>query len=134
MIKTAFCASMLLSSTLYADYFRDATLAYRGGNFEEARKNFELSVKKESGWQSYFYLGKIYLYGEGVDANPSQAIPYLEQAVMRGNMKAKCYLAEAYIKTKSKPEEALLLLSQEAKEIPLCQEIASKYAISLTSH
>jgi len=42
MIKTAFCASMLLSSTLYADYFRDATLAYRGGNFEEARKNFEI--------------------------------------------------------------------------------------------
>lgn len=133
MIKTAFCILVLLSSTLYADHFRDATLAYRGGNFEEARKNFELSIKKESCWQSYFYLGKIYLYGEGVDANPSQAIPYLEQAVMRGNVKAKCYLAEAYIKTQSKPDEVLLLLNQGAKESSLCREIAASYTILLNS-
>lgn len=133
MIKTAFCILILLSSGLYADHFRDATLAYRGGNFEEARKNFELSIKKESCWQSYFYLGKIYLYGEGIEANPSHAIPYLEQAVTRGNVKAKCYLAEAYIKTQSKPDEALLLLNQGAKESTLCREIAASYAILLNS-
>ncbi len=133
MLKTFFCTSVLLSSALYADHFRDATLAYRGGNFEEARKNFERSIKKESCWQSYFYLGKIYLYGEGIDANPSHAIPYLEHAVMRGNVKAKCYLAEAYMKTHSKPDEALLLLNQGAKESSLCREIAASYAILLNS-
>lgn len=133
MLKTIFYMLLALSSTLYADHFRDATLAYRNGNFEEAKKNFELSIKKESCWQSYFYLGKIYLYGEGIEANPSQAIPYLEQAVMRGNVKAKCYLAEAYIKTQTKPDEAILLLNQGAKESSLCREIATSYAITLNS-
>lgn len=124
---------LCLASTLFADYFRDATIAYRQGNFTLAKELFELSIKKESCMQGYFYLGKIHLYGEGVEANPSQAIPYLEQAVIKGNVKAKCYLAEAYIKTHTKQEEAILLLSQGAKESVTCREIAFSYDISLSS-
>ena len=132
MIKIA-CLLLLSITSLLADYFRDATIAYRNGNFVFAKEQFELSVKKESCWQSYFYLGKIYLYGEGVESNPSQAIPYLEQAVMRGNVKAKCYLAEAYIKTQTKQEEVSLLLNQGARESSVCREIASSYNIPLNS-
>ena len=73
----------------------------------------------------------MYLYGEGIESNPSQAIPYLEQAVMRGNVKAKCYLAEAYIKTQTKQEEVTLLLNQGARESSVYREIASSYNISL---
>lgn len=130
MIRLVLIALLSISS-LFADHFRDATIAYRGGNFTLAKEQFELSIKKESCWQSYFYLGKMYLYGEGIESNPSQAIPYLEQAVMRGNVKAKCYLAEAYIKTQTKQEEVTLLLNQGARESSVCREIASSYNISL---
>lgn len=133
MIKAALLVLMLSVSAVHADHFRDATIAYRSGNFSLAKEQFELSIKKESCWQSYFYLGKMYLYGEGIEANPSQAIPYLEQAVMRGNVKAKCYLAEAYIKTQTKQEDVTLLLNQGARESSVCREIAASYNISLNS-
>jgi TPR repeat protein len=124
---------LILISSLFADYFRDATIAYKNGKYKEAIDLFDLSIKKENCVQGYFYLGKIYLYGEGVDANPSQAIPYLEQAVMKGNVKAKCYLAEAYIKTNLKHDDAIMLLSQGAKETVTCKEIAANYNISLNN-
>lgn len=132
MMKTLLIVWCLVSS-LFADYFRDATLAYRNGNFLVAKELFELAIKKENGMQGYFYLGKIYLYGEGVEASPAQAIPYLEQAVLKGNVKAKCYLAEAYLKMKIKSEEALLLLKQGARESVTCKEIATSYNIPLNS-
>lgn len=122
---------IFISSVLYADNFRDATLAYKQGDYVAAKELFELSIKKDSSVQGYFFLGKIYLYGEGVDADPSRAIPYLEQAVMKGNVKAKCYLAEAYLKNNMKHEEATLLLSRGAKETPTCKEIAASYNISI---
>lgn len=123
---------LLLTST-FADHFRDATLAYKAGQYAQAKELFELSIKKENAIQGYFYLGKMYLYGEGVEANPSLAIPYLEQAVMKGNIKAKCYLAEAYLKNRIKHDDAILLLNQGAKESITCKEIASAYNILLNS-
>ena len=124
---------LILISSLFADYFRDATIAYKNGKYKEAIDLFDLSIKKENCVQGYFYLGKIYLHGEGIEANPSQAIPYLEQAVMKGNIKAKCYLAEAYLKTNLKHDEAIMLLSQGAKETSTCKEIAASHNISLNN-
>lgn len=132
MIRFSFLFLILINS-LFADYFRDATIAYKNGNYAEAKDLFDLSIKKENCIQGYFYLGKIYLYGEGIDANPSQAIPYLEQAVMKGNIKAKCYLAEAYIKTNFKYDDAVALLNQGAKETVTCREIAASYNILLNN-
>jgi TPR repeat protein len=123
----------LLISSAFADHFRDAMLAYKAGNYTQAKELFELSIKKENAVQGYFYLGKMYLYGEGTEANTSLAIPYLEQAVMKGNIKAKCYLAEAYLKNKIKHDDAILLLNQGAKESMTCKDIASAYNIQLNS-
>lgn len=123
----------LLVSLVHADYFRDAMLAYKAGQYAQARELFELSIKKENTIQGYFFLGKMYLHGEGVEANPSLAIPYLEQAVMKGNIKAKCYLAEAYLKNKIKYDDAVLLLNQGAKESATCKDIALSYNIQLNS-
>lgn len=132
MTKILFLVCVLISSA-FADYFRDAMLAYKASNYPQAKELFELSIKKENAIQGYFYLGKMYLYGEGVEANTSLAIPYLEQAVMKGNVKAKCYLAEAYLKNKVKHDDAVLLLNQGAKESMTCKEIASTYNILLNS-
>lgn len=123
----------LLFSSAFADHFRDAMMEYKKGNFAHAKELFELSIKKENSIQGYFYLGKMYLQGEGVEANPSLAIPYLEQAVMKGNVKAKCYLAEAYLKNKVKHDDAVLLLNQGAKECSTCKDVASTYNILLNS-
>lgn len=130
MKKILFLLCIVISSS-FADYFRDAMLAYKSGNYTHAKELFELSIKKENAIQGYFYLGKMYLYGEGMDANTSLAIPYLEQAVMKGNVKAKCYLAEAYLKNKIKHDDAVLLLNQGAKESTVCKDIASNYTITL---
>ncbi|WP_263831867.1 hypothetical protein [Sulfurospirillum oryzae] len=132
-MKRLLLCLLLLASSVFADYFRDAMIAYKSNNLAQAKELFELSIKKENSIQGYFYLGKIYLYGEGVDANPSLAIPYLEQAVMKGNVKAKCYLAEAYLKNRVKHDEAISLLNQGAKESVTCKEIASAYNILLNS-
>lgn len=132
-MKKLLLVFFLLSTSVFADHFRDAMMAYKSGNFAHAKELFELAIKKENSIQGYFYLGKMYLHGEGVDANPSLAIPYLEQAVMKGNVKAKCYLAEAYLKNKVKHDDAVLLLNQGAKESSVCKEIASTYNILLNS-
>lgn len=132
-MKKVFFGLLLTIVPLFADHFRDGMLAYKAGQFTQAREAFEIAIKKENSVQGYFYLGKIYLYGEGVDSNPSLAIPYLEQAVMKGNIKAKCYLAEAYLKSHIKQDEALLLLNQGAKESPTCKEIATTYNIAINS-
>ncbi len=126
-----FCGFLILVTTLSADYFRDATLAYKQGKFAIAKELFELSIKKDHSFQGYFFLGKMYLYGEGIEANPSTAIPYLEQAVMKGNLKARCYLAEAYLKNNTKHDDAVILLKQGAQQTSLCQEIATNYNINI---
>lgn len=130
-MKRMVISLILVLSTAFADNFRDAMIAYKSANFTQAKELFELSIKKENSIQGYYYLGKIYLYGEGVEANPSLAIPYLEQAVMKGNIKAKCYLAEAYLKNRTKHDEALILLNQGALESPICKDIATTYNITL---
>jgi len=132
-VKKFLLIFFLLLTSAFADHFRDATLAYKAGQYAQAKELFELSIKKENAIQGYFYLGKMYLYGEGVEANPSLAIPYLEQAVMKGNIKAKCYLAEAYLRNRIKHDDAILLLNQGAKESITCKEIASAYNILLNS-
>jgi len=83
MKKIIVCFFFVCSCALYADHFRDAMVAYKSGNFSQAKELFELSVKQENAIQGYYYLGKMYLYGEGVESNAAIAIPYLEQAVMK---------------------------------------------------
>ena len=132
-MKKLFLILFLGITALYADHFYDGMMAYKAGNFTKAREDFDIAIKKENSIQGYFYLGKIYLYGEGVEANPSLAIPYLEQAVMKGNLKAKCYLAEAYLKSHIKQNEAQTLLNQGAKESSVCRDIAATYNITIKS-
>lgn len=130
-MKKVLLATVLLISFAHANLFRSAVIAYKSGKFAEAKDLFERSIKQENSTQGYFYLGKMYLRGEGIEANASLSIPYLEQAVMRGNVNAKCYLAEAYLKTQTKQDEAVLLLKQGAQNSPVCKEIASNYKIIL---
>lgn len=62
----------------------------------------------------------MYLRGEGVDVHlPTAAITYLEQAVVKGNIKAQCFPCETYLKSRTKRDSAILLLQEGAKEFYL---------------
>ena len=68
-----------------------------------------------------------------MDVHLPSAISYLEQAVIKGNVKAQCYLAEAYLKSKIKRESALLLLQEGIKENFTCKEVAALFKIPIAT-
>jgi len=90
--------------------FRDGMLSYRDGNFQKAKKSFDLALSQDHAMQANFMLGKMYLRGEGVLADIQTSIKYLEIASQRGNIRANCYLAEAYIKNGTDKKKAVSLL------------------------
>lgn len=47
MIKPLLFISVIFINFLFADYFRDATIAYKSGDYKKARDFFELSIKKD---------------------------------------------------------------------------------------
>ena len=124
---------LLLPGLLLASYFSDAMRAYKGGNYKEALKLFQLAVEEDGAEQAHYFLGLLYLKGQGVKKDHASAEKYLVHAAAIGNARAKCYLAELYLSQK-KPErsKALKLLKEGAAAgASECQAIASKFKISL---
>ncbi len=104
--------------------FRDGMLSYRDGDFQKAKKSFDLALSQDHAIQANFMLGKMYLYGEGVLANIQTSIKYLERASQSGNIRADCYLAEAYIKNGTDKKKAISLLKTGIKRnIKECKKI-----------
>ncbi len=122
---------MVLTVSLQASNFRDGMLAYKDGDFKKAKEFFEKALK-DGAIQPYFMLGKMYLYGEGVAIDREKAIEYLKNSSKKGNLRAKCYLAEAYLRNNSNKEEAVKLLKVGLKrKIRECKKIARIYSISI---
>jgi TPR repeat protein len=115
----------------FSDAFYEAMTAYKNNQFLQAKTLFERSIQEEHSIHGNFYLGKMYLRGEGVDVHLPTAITYLEQAVIKGNIKAQCFLAEAYLKSRTKRDSAILLLQEGAKESFTCKEVAAVFKIPL---
>ncbi len=115
-----------------ASNFRDGMLFYKKGDFADAKKSFELAIQKDHAIQANFMLGKIYLYGEGVLPDRIKAIKYLKKATDSGNIRATCYLAEAYLKNDTNKTEAIALLKEGLeKDLKECKRIARIYDIKL---
>ena len=75
-------------------------------------------------------LGKIYLYGEGVEPQREKAIEYLKKAVQSGNLRADCFLSEAYLKNDTNKDDAISLLKKGLKRnLKECKKIARIYNI-----
>ena len=104
--------------------FRDGMLLYRDGNFQKAKKSFDLALNRDHAMQANFMLGKMYLHGEGILANIQTSIKYLKRASQSGNIRANCYLAEAYIKNGNEKKKAISLLKNGIKRnIKECKKI-----------
>ncbi len=122
----------MLFSLLEASNFRDGMLYYRNGDFENAKKSFELAIKQDHAIQANFFLGKIYLYGEGIVPDIDKATMYLEKASLSGNIRADCYLSEAYLKNGKDRNKAVLLLKKGLERgLRECKKIAKTYNINI---
>jgi len=120
----------IITSILQASNFRDAMIYYKNGNFKEAKISFELAIKKDHSIQANFMLGKIYLYGEGILPDRKKAISYLEKSVQSGNLRATCFLSEAYLKNDTDKAKAILLLREGLKKnLKECKKIVRIYNI-----
>ena len=122
----------MFSVLAFASNFRDGMLFYKKGDFTSAKKYFELAIQKDHAIQANFMLGKIYLYGEGVLPDRTKAIKYLKKATDSGNIRATCYLAEAYLKNDTNKKIAVVLLKEGLeKNLKECKRIARIYDIKL---
>ncbi len=103
---------------------------YKNGNFKDAKTSFELAIKKDRSIQANFMLGKIYLYGEGILPDREKAIIYLKKSVQSGNLRATCFLSEAYLKNDTNKDKAILLLKKGLKKnLKECKKIVRIYNI-----
>ena len=123
----------LMPAITFASYFSDGIRAYKTGDYTKAKDMFERAVKEEGAEQAHFLLGLLYLKGKGVKQDLSKAQRHLQKAVNFGNIRAKCYLAEAVIKSKSKDKKKILSLLKEGRDggASECAAIATKYNIPI---
>ena len=115
-----FFNTIVLGSTL-----KDAILSYEQKKFKEAKKLFENAIKEENSVQANYFLGKIYLFGEGTKKDPEKALRYFQKAEKSGNIKAKCLKIKTLLqmgKEISKEEENFLN-SPLAKNLKECKNI-----------
>ncbi|WP_457594148.1 hypothetical protein [Hydrogenimonas sp.] len=134
MKKRLLALLILLPALLPASYFSDGIRAYKTGDYSKAKKMLELAVEQEGAEQANFLLGLIYLNGgKGVKQDLSKARMFLQKAVHFGNVRAKCYLAQAYLMSKSKDKKKILGLLKEGRDggANECVAIATKYNIPI---
>jgi TPR repeat protein len=132
-MKRVLIMAVLAVTCMHASLFSDAMRAYKTGKFTEAKTLFEQALEEDGAVQASFFLGMLYLRGEGVEKNLEKARQYLQNAASNGNARAMCYLAEAYLTSKpadiQKAKQALRQgMEGGASE---CRQIASQFKISL---
>ena len=69
--------------------------------YEKAFSGFIKTPKEQQDENIKYRIGYMLLTGKGVQANPDEAIPYLESATKLGNERAKIQLAKAYLQSKN---------------------------------
>ncbi len=133
-MKKSLLALLLVAPAItFASYFSDGIRAYKTGDYPKAKEMLEKAAVEEGAEQAHFLLGLLYLKGKGVKQDLSKAQRHLQKAVRFGNVRAKCYLAEARILSKSKDKKTILGLLKEGKKNGAgeCAAIAAKYNIPL---
>ncbi len=116
----------LVSLNIFSNTLKDAIVFYNKKDFIEARKLFEEALNKEDSLQANYFLGKMYLFGQGIKKDPKIALKYIKKAAERGNLKAKCLEAKAlFLIDRKKNETKILeiLKIPELKNLVECKNI-----------
>lgn len=117
---------------LQASNFRDGMLFYKNSNFKKAENSFLRAINDDNSILANFMLGKMYLLGEGMAPQIDLAIKYLKISLISGNLRAKCFLAEAYLKSNTKQDQAVALLKEGLeKNLRECKKIIKIYNITI---
>ncbi len=128
MNKTIPILLILFNIFLFGNTLKDAIVAYNQKNFKEAKKLFENAINQENSIQANYFLGKMYLFGEGIQKDPQKALLYLQKAEKTGNIKAKCLKIKALLSmNKQIPKEDMEFLNlPQISNIKECSNITTR--------
>jgi len=121
----------LTGGLLCAGNFADGMKAFRSGQYKEAKNAFEKAVEEDGAMQAHYFLGLLYMKGLGTAKSKKAAKHHFQMAVQYGNARARCYLAEIYLKEHKKSRATALLKEGLAGGAQECEKIANKFKISL---
>ena len=107
---------------------REGILAYNQKSYDTAKYCFERAVTNDESANASYMLGKMYLYGEGLNTDTKKAIEYLDFAKENGNIPAGCYLSEAYMNARTNTSYIANGLMKGLKQnIPRCKKMLERY-------
>lgn len=130
MFKKIFCLTLLFVCLLEASNFRDGAIAFKKGNFSEAKTFLEKAIKDENSIHASYLLGRMYLYGQGVAVDYDKAIELLTEAFDNGNIPAGCYLSETFMLQGSHPSYlAEGFVAGLRHNLPFCRQVFEKYKV-----
>ena len=116
--------SFAFISVLFASTFSIAVKNFKQGNYEKAKKMFELAYEEDSIPAAAYFLGLIYLDGLGeTKKDLKKAQKFLETAAAYGNLRAECALAKLYIEKKHFDKARKIIRTNPTAE---CQELQIK--------
>lgn len=79
------------------EYLKKGMEAYRVMDFKSAFSYFSSAVAQEE-TEAYYFLGRMYHNGEGIEQNFSEALRLYKQGVVRGDVKANFGIGYMYFK------------------------------------
>lgn len=105
MKKVYFAILILLGSQLARADFNDGVVAYLMGDYETAYNTMISLAKTSEDGLSQYYLGIMYMKGQGVEQDYEQASKWLRGASEKGIPQAQYKLANLYKEGKGVPQD-----------------------------
>lgn len=124
------CVVLTLSLFGVENHLREGIVAYNTKSYDKAKFFFEEAIKEDQSANAAYLLGKMYLYGEGMNVDNQKAIQLFEFASESGNIPAGCYLSEAYMNSKTNTSYIANGLMKGLKQkLPHCQKMLERYFV-----
>jgi len=105
MKRTFFAIFLLLSTQLVRADFNDGVVAYLMGDYETAYNTMISLAKTSEDGLSQYYLGVMYMKGQGVEQNYEEAGKWLREAAEKGLAHAQYKLADLYTQGQGVPQD-----------------------------
>ena len=104
IVKLLLIVPILLWSSVAAADFRAGVDAYMRGDYATAYKEL-LPLVEQGHADAQFFLGSMYLYGEGVPEDDAAAVKWLRKAAEQGQAEAQFLLGVLYADGEGVPED-----------------------------
>jgi len=105
MKRTFFAIILLMSTQIARADFNDGVVAYLMGDYETAYNTMISLAKTSEDGLSQYYLGVMYMKGQGVEQNYEEASKWLREAAEKGLAHAQYKLADLYTQGQGVPQD-----------------------------